>query len=154
MKFPVFAALALLLSSGLLAKEEDELPVISKDDLYAVRTIQNPDGPVFPSSFPRRLVEAIQIDIDNYGDEACSGRVSARFYVPGDDESPSLAYLSAQPGTSKNLFITLPRLVLVDPAATEYPDDILLLARKSGPAIGCLVTITVYSRPGPAGPPR
>lgn len=154
MRFSVFAVLALLVFSSAQAKEEDELPVVSKDDLFAVRTVQNPSGPFFPTYVPRRLVEAIQIDVSNAGSAVCSGRVTARFFIPGDDESGSLGYLSAQPGESKNTFIRLPRPVLVDPAATEYPDDILLLATKSGPAIDCLVTITVYSRRGPAGPPR
>ena len=154
MRFSVFAALALLICSSVQAKEEDELPAVSKDDLFAVRTVQNPSGAFFPAYFPRRLVEAIQIDVENGGSARCSGRVIARFFIPGDDESGSLGYLSAQPGESNNSFIRLPRPVLVDPAATEYPDDILLLAVKNGPAIECLVTITVYSRPGPSGPPR
>ena len=154
MRISVFAVLALLISSSVTAKEEDKLPVVSKDDLFAVRTIQNPSGPFFPADLAKRLVEAIQIDVNNAGSAVCSGRVIARFFVPGDDESGSLGYLSAQPGESNNSFIMLPRPVLVDPAATEYPDDILLLAAKNGPAIDCLVTITIYSRPGPSGPPR
>ena len=154
MRVSVFAVLALLISSSVMAKDEDTLPVVSKDDLFAVRTVQNPSGPFFPADAAKRLVEAIQIDVENGSSARCSGRVSARFFIPGDDESGSLGYLSAQPGESKNSFIRLPRPVLVDPAATEYPDDILLLATKNGPAIDCLVTITVYSRPGPSGPPR
>jgi len=154
MRVSVFAVLALLISSSVTAKDEDKLPVVSKDDLFAVRTIQNPSGPFFPTDLAKRLVEAIQIDVNNAGSAVCSGRVIARFFVPGDDESGSLGYLSAQPGESKNSFITLPRPVLVDPAAFEYPDDILLLAAKAGPAIDCLVTITVYSRPSASGPPK
>ena len=154
MRVSVFAVLALLISSSVMAKDEDTLPVVSKDDLFAVRTVQNPSGPFFPADLAKRLVEAIQIDVNNAGSAVCSGRVIARFFVPGDDESGSLGYLSAQPGESNNSFITLPRPVLVDPAAFEYPDDILLLAVKNGPAIDCLVTITIYSRPGPSGPPR
>lgn len=155
MRVSVFAVLALLISASVTAKDQDELPVVSKDDLLAVRTVQVIGGePFFPPDAAKRLVEAIQIDVENGSSARCSGRVSARFFVPGDDQSGSLGYLSAQPGESKNTFIRLPRPVLVDPAATEYPDDILLLVSKVGPAIGCLVTITVYSRPGPSGPPR
>lgn len=154
MRVSVFAALALLISSSVSAKDEDKLPVVSKDDLLAVRTFQNPSGPFFTADTAKRLVEAIQIDVENGSTARCSGKVSARFFIPGDDQSGSLGYLSAQPGESNNSFITLPRPVLVDPAAIEYPDDILLLASKAGPLIDCLVTITVYSRPGPAGPPR
>jgi hypothetical protein len=154
MRVSVFAVLALLISSSVLAKEEDKLPVVSKDDLLAVRTVQIIGSEsFFPADAAKRLVEAIQIDVENGSSDRCSGRVSARFFIPGDDQSGSLGYLSAQPGESKNSFISLPRPVLVDPAAMEYPDDILLVATKAGSAT-CLVTITVYSRPGPSSPPN
>jgi len=154
MKYSLLAILTLLVSSSVSAKEEDEIPFITKDDLLSVRTVQNATGPFFTPSSPRRLVEAIQIDVSNSSGSVCNGRVTARFYVPGDDESASLAYASALPGETQNVFVTLPRPVLVDPAATIYPDDILLLVAKSGDLVNCLVTVTVYSRPGPAGPPR
>ena len=156
MKYSLLAALGLLVSSSVLAKEEDEIPFITKEDLLSVRTVQNATGPFFSTSSPKRLVEAILIDVSNSSSSSsvCSGRVTARFFVPGDDEAASLAYVSAQPGESRNVFVSLPRPVLVDPAATVYPDDILLLVAKSGDTIGCLVTVTVYSRPGPQGPRR
>jgi len=157
MKYSVFAVLVLLVSFGALAKDEDdEAPAVTKDDLLAVRTITvlNLDGSFYPASAPKRLVEAIQIDVENSSDARCVGRITARFFVPGDDESSDLAYLSALPGESQNTYVVLPRPVLVDPAAIEYPDDILLFARKTGDNLNCRVTVTVYSRPGPTGPPR
>lgn len=157
MKYSIFAVLSLLVSFSALAKDDDEqAPVVTKDDLLAVRTITvlSTDGPFYPTSAPKRRVEAIQIDVENSSDARCIGRVAARFFVPGDDESSDLAYLSAQPGESQNTYVVLPRPVLVDPAAIEYPDDILLFARKTGDNINCLVTVTVYSRPGPSGSPR
>ena len=129
MKYSLFAALALLFSSGLFARDDDdELPAVTNDDLLAVRTadVFSSFQPVFTASSPKRLVEAIQIDIENSSSEVCIGRVQARFFVPSDDETKSLAYLSAQPGESQNTYVVLPRLVLVDPAATEWPSDILL----------------------------
>jgi hypothetical protein len=155
MKYSVLAALALLISATTQAKDEDdEIAAVTNEDLLAVRTIQNPSGAFFLPTSPKRLVEAIQIDVSNSSASVCSGRVFARFWVPGDDEAANLAYVSAQPGESQNTYVVLPRPVLVDPAATEYPDEILLLAGKVGENIGCLVTVTVYSRPGPQGPPR
>ena len=39
MKYALFAALALLFSSGLFARDDDdELPAVTNDDLLAVRT--------------------------------------------------------------------------------------------------------------------
>jgi len=147
MNYSALAALAVLVSTSVLAKDEIKDPYITKDDLLSVRTIQNATGELFTTSSPKRLVEAISIDVSNSSASVCSGKVFARFFVPGDDEGGSLAYVSAQPGESQNIFVVLPRPVLVDPAATEYPDDILLIGSKSGDNINCLVTTTVYSKP-------
>lgn len=130
---------------------ENETLVSNVYELSDVINLSSP-GTVFPSSSSPRLVEGFHLSTSNNGAGVCFTSAGLVFSFQSGSNFRNMAQLSVPPGGSEQVFVTLPRPVIVRPNAIPRAEFIVTnVIFQEGFLSGsdCSRSLTVFSRPAP-----